>query len=211
MYHLKTSIPSYRQVFASTLTKPDSSSNTNVKSHFVYHVEVAFLGEYGKSLDQFDERPNRGAKFYRIEKRYSAFLALHNELRRRYRLHCDFPPKKLRNTTPKVLETRQLALEHYLRSFVRQCQQLYQPLPLALLDFLDVEAHLPKISSTASSRSRIIEQDNFNDFKLQPSGSNQRPIFGFTREPFLVEATQTSITGLPDIVTQATLKCFYCI
>ena len=79
MYHLKTSIPSYRQVFASTLTKPDPSSN-NVKSHFVYHVEVAFLGEYGKSLDQFDERPNRGAKFYRIEKRYSAFLALHNEV-----------------------------------------------------------------------------------------------------------------------------------
>ena len=91
MYHLKTSIPSYRQVFASTLTKPDSSSNTNVKSHFVYHVEVAFLGEYGKSLDQFDERPNRGAKFYRIEKRYSAFLALHNEVRTNYTLPTSFP------------------------------------------------------------------------------------------------------------------------
>ena len=87
MYHLKTSIPSYRQVFASTLTKPDPSSN-NVKSHFVYHVEVAFLGEYGKSLDQFDERPNRGAKFYRIEKRYSAFLALHNEVCITYKVTC---------------------------------------------------------------------------------------------------------------------------
>ena len=79
MFHLKISIPSYRQVFASTLTKPDHPGST--KSHFVYHIEIGFLGEYGRALDQFDERPNRGAKFYRIEKRYSAFLALHNEVR----------------------------------------------------------------------------------------------------------------------------------
>ena len=40
-----------------------------------------------------------------------------------------------------------------------------------------------------------------------------RPIFGFTREPFLAEAqTQGSPgSGLPDIITQATLKCFYCL
>ena len=33
-------------------------------------------------MDQFDDRPSRGrgAKFYRIEKRYSSFLALHNEV-----------------------------------------------------------------------------------------------------------------------------------
>merc|ERR1712018_572800 len=172
MYHLKTSIPSYRQVFASTLTKPDSSSSNNVKSHFVYHVEVAFLGEYGKSLDQFDERPNRGAKFYRIEKRYSAFLALHNELRRRYRLHCDFPPKKLRNTTPKVLETRRLASE------------------------------LPKISVERVGSSSVDTINEIVDFgSIQ---QNHRPIFGFTREPFLAETTQGSNTGLPDIITQAT-------
>ena len=79
MYHLKISIPSYRQVSAPiNVTKTDASKN-----HTVYHIEVGFLGEYGVRMDQFDDRPSRGgrgAKFYRIEKRYSSFLALHNEV-----------------------------------------------------------------------------------------------------------------------------------
>ena len=42
---------------------------------------------------------------------------------------------------------------------------------------------------------------------------SNRPIFGFTREPFLAEAQSQGSpgSGLPDIITQATLKCFYCL
>ena len=131
------------------------------------------------------------------------------QLRKRYRLHCDFPPKKLRNTTPKVLETRRLALEHYLRSFVRQCQKQYQPLPQVLLEFLDLASHLPKISVERVGSSSVDTINEIVDFgSIQ---QNHRPIFGFTREPFLAETTQGSNTGLPDIITQATLKYFYCL
>lgn len=81
MYHLKISIPNYKQVSASTPGKQEVVTNGSAKTHFVYQIEVGFLGEFGRSLDQYDERLSRGAKFYRIEKRYSSFLALHNEVR----------------------------------------------------------------------------------------------------------------------------------
>ena len=94
MYHLKISIPSFRQVVSSTSSKSvenrnaaEASRNQNdlqplangasVKGHFVYNIEVGFLGEYGQ---QSLERSERIARFYNLEKRYSAFLALHNEV-----------------------------------------------------------------------------------------------------------------------------------
>ena len=80
MYHLKISIPVFRQV---SVSKPDklegteqTSSTTSTKGHFVYTIEVGFLGEYGQSI----ERQERMASFYHIERRYSAFLQLHNEV-----------------------------------------------------------------------------------------------------------------------------------
>jgi hypothetical protein len=87
MFHLKISIPSYRQVFVSTMNKSAEANNSpqaggsssSAKSHFVYHIEVGFLGEYGNDLE-VPERQQRGARFYRLERRYSAFLALHNEV-----------------------------------------------------------------------------------------------------------------------------------
>ena len=82
MYHLKISIPNYKQVSASSPGKQEVVTNGSAKTHFVYQIEVGFLGEFGRSLDQYDERLSRGAKFYRIEKRYSSFLALHNEVRK---------------------------------------------------------------------------------------------------------------------------------
>ncbi len=85
MFSLKISIPSFRQVGINltsksterneTLSASESNNGIN-KGHFVYAIEVGFLGEYGQNL----ERQERCAKFYRLEKRYSAFLALHNEV-----------------------------------------------------------------------------------------------------------------------------------
>lgn len=134
------------------------------------------------------------------------FLIL-SQLRRRHRLPCVFPPKKLRNNSLKVLEARRLALEQYLQAFVKHCQRSYRPLPQVLLDFLQVSLHVPKISSEPAAI--IINGGGSND---NPP-SQHRSIVGFaSKEPFLIEsahALHNSPTGLPDIVTQATLQCFY--
>ena len=81
MYHLKISMPGFRQV---SVNKPDKveaseqvTTTSSAKGHFVYTIEVGFLGEYGQSI----ERQERMASFYHIERRYSAFLQLHNEVR----------------------------------------------------------------------------------------------------------------------------------
>jgi len=203
MYHLKISMPGFRQV---SVNKPDKvegseqvTTTSSAKGHFVYTVEVGFLGEYGQSI----ERQERMASFYHIERRYSAFLQLHNELRKRCRLPCAFPPKKLRNNTVKVLETRKNQLEQYLQAIVKQCQKTYKPLPQVLLDFLQVGVHVPKIA-IERAESRL-------DDRIE--AASHRSIVGFVcKEPFLFEsahALQVSHTGLPDIVTQGTLQCFY--
>lgn len=105
----------------------------------------------------------------------------------------------------KVLEARRLALEQYLQAFVKHCQRSYKPLPQVLLDFLQVSSHVPKISSGPA----II----LNGTSNENPPSQHRSIVGFaSKEPFLIEsahALHNSPTGLPDIVTQATLQCFY--
>lgn len=102
-----------------------------------------------------------------------------------------------------MLETRRLALEQYLQAFVQQCLKSYKPLPQVLLDFLQVSVHVPKISSTERVCSVV--------GAIVPA--SHRSIVGFaTKEPFLLEsshALHASPTGLPDIITQATLQCFY--
>ena len=136
------------------------------------------------------------------------------QLRRRYRLPVEFPPKKLRNNTTKVLETRRQALEQYLQAFVQLCQRSCKPLPQCLLDFLQIAAHVPKVSSIVYNA-----HDRLNSCFARESGktpvqaATHKPIVGFaSKEPFLFEsshALQVSNTGLPDIITQATLQCFY--
>ncbi len=53
---LRVFIPRFHQV--------DPTPDNHQKSHFVYQIEVSTLG-----------------KFFRLEKRYSQFLALHNDVR----------------------------------------------------------------------------------------------------------------------------------
>ncbi len=54
------------------------------------------------------------------------------QLRKSYRTP-EFPPKKLHNSSKKVLEQRRRGLECYVQYFVRM-----NPVPKALLDFLEV-------------------------------------------------------------------------
>ena len=86
------------------------------KSYFVYIIEVSTSGQ-----------------FRRVERRYSQFLSLHHELKKTFKATPEFPPKKLRNSTDKVLEQRRRGLESYLQHFARM-----EPPSQAVLDFLEV-------------------------------------------------------------------------
>ena len=87
MYHLKISIPSFRQIQSVRSDKEKASRENHSgehgnnaagssasKGHFVYNIEVGFLGERSQDVQE------RMARFYFVERRYSAFLSLHNEV-----------------------------------------------------------------------------------------------------------------------------------
>jgi len=104
------------------------------KAHTVYQVEVT----------------THTGSYFRVERRYSAFHSLNKECKRQYqgpghRL-AEFPPKRIRNTSAKVLESRRTGLEHYLQSLAR-----LSPPPAALAAFLALPAALEagETSSTA--------------------------------------------------------------
>ena len=149
------------------------------------------------------QKVNIGLPKCLITDTWFSYLDFYSYVQKRYRLPCAFPPKKLRNNTSKVLETRKNQLEQYLQAFVKQCQKSYIPLPQVLLDFLQVSIHVPKIA--------IERADSRLDDRIE--AASHRSIVGFvSKEPFLFEsshALQVSHTGLPDIVTQGTLQCFY--
>ena len=65
-----------------------------------------------------------------IDSRVKHFIIL--QLRKSYRTP-EFPPKRLHNTSKKVLEQRRQGLESYVQYFVRM-----NPTPKPLLDFLEV-------------------------------------------------------------------------
>ena len=87
----------------------------------VYQVEVA----------------TQSGRYYRVERRYSAFHSLNKECKRQYhgQAHriAEFPPKRIRNTSAKVLESRRTGLEHYIQSLVR-----LSPTPPQLIAFLEL-------------------------------------------------------------------------
>ncbi|XP_023331722.1 sorting nexin-22-like [Eurytemora carolleeae] len=86
------------------------------KAHTVYQVEVT----------------TSSGSYTRVERRYSAFLSLHKDCRKYY---CTepFPPKRIRNTTARVLESRRAGLEHYIQSLAK-----LRPTPPQLAAFLQL-------------------------------------------------------------------------
>jgi len=118
-----------------------------LKSHTVYQVEVT----------------TQSGSYFRVERRYSAFHSLHKECKKRYgsqmNLLPEFPPKKLRNTSARVLESRRTGLEHYIQGLAKLV-----PTPPQLIAFLDI----PTAEGT------------------QETYTTQ--VFGFSSDPFLPPA-----------------------
>jgi len=135
------------------------------KAHTVYQVEVT----------------TQSGRYFRVERRYSAFHSLNKECKRQYQSQAhkltEFPPKRIRNTSAKVLESRRTGLEHYIQSLAR-----LSPTPPQLIAFLE----LPP--------------------SLETKESYQSPVLGFTRDPALGQGDTLQLT---DMITQATLAAFY--
>ena len=71
--------------------------------------------------------------YYRVERRYSAFHSLNKQAKKLgLGPTADFPPKRIRNTSAKVLESRRKGLEHWVQSLARR-----GPVPQLLLSFLE--------------------------------------------------------------------------
>jgi len=121
------------------------------KAHTVYQVEVT----------------TQTGRYFRVERRYSAFHSLNKECKKQglyQRYHsqtqgghiAEFPPKRIRNTSAKVLESRRTGLEHFIQSIAK-----IVPTPPQLTAFLE----LPLSGGETESY------------------SNQ--VFGFREDPFL--------------------------
>ncbi|KAL7297728.1 hypothetical protein TKK_0008763 [Trichogramma kaykai] len=135
---------------------------------------------------------NNGAR-YLIEKRYSEFSSLHRMLKK----ECDpapFPPKRVRNSNPKVLEHRRAALEIYMQKMLRYSNTKHH-----VLNFLGMSGQSPDLYQKG------MHQLCKNDLNFR-SDFPTHPVLTFLCDPY-IHADKSS--SLPDIVTNGVLLGIY--
>ena len=129
------------------------------KSHTVYQVEVT----------------TQTGNYYRVERRYSAFHSLNKQCKKSGFQHlAEFPPKRIRNTSAKVLESRRKGLEHFIQSLAR-----VSPTPALLLAFLE----LPESA---------VNKEALNNYNTQ--------VMGYNSDPYLGDSDES--TDMSDMITQ---------
>ncbi|XP_001607242.2 sorting nexin-24 [Nasonia vitripennis] len=149
------------------------------KPYYVYTVEM---------VDS-----NNGAR-YLIEKRYSEFNTLHRMLKKDCHT-APFPPKRVRNSNPKVLEQRRAALEIYMQKMLRLASTKQQ-----VLNFLGIDGANSEIYHKGMQK--IFKDENI----VQCSSLQHHPVLTFQCDPY-VHVNET--TSLPDIVTNGVLLGIY--
>jgi len=142
----------------------------------------------------------RGGTRYTINRRYSEFNALHRTLKKEGCDTAPFPPKRVRNSQPKVLEQRRIALEHYVQKMLK-----LETTKRQVLEFLGIEG----VRQPDMIRKRIVrEADTSRDshvFNNCPT-IGHHPVMTFKCDPYLEAQSGAS---LPDIVTQGVLLGIY--
>ncbi|XP_075361647.1 sorting nexin-22 isoform X1 [Mycteria americana] len=128
--------------------EPQAAARSPDKAHTVFRVEVLCNG-----------------RRHTVAKRYSEFQALHKRIKKTCKVP-DFPPRRVPNWMPKVLEQRRQGLELYIQGVLYHNEEL----PQDVLDFLKVRRcqQDPKASSP-------------------PTGHlpSQRPVVGFCTDPYV--------------------------
>lgn len=143
-----------------------------------------------------------------VERRYRDFHELHCELKRDVESSSlpDFPPKKLRNLSPKVIEERRLLLEKYL-----QCVASYSLIHPSLQTFLGLT------NDSMIAKTSFQNEDDFRKDEL-----SHEPVIGFASEDearcdsglIKAESDKDMLLSnrdfiLPDIVLKGALEALY--
>lgn len=132
------------------------------KAHTVYQVEVT----------------TQSGRYFRVERRYSAFHSLNKECKKQgvYQRYysqsrgghiAEFPPKRIRNTSAKVLESRRTGLEHYIQSLAK-----IVPTPPQLIAFLELPVSTGDTESYSSQ------------------------VFGFKEDPFILGPRDSPLSDM---------------
>ncbi|XP_030043900.1 sorting nexin-22 isoform X2 [Microcaecilia unicolor] len=136
------------------------------KTHTVFKVDVLFNG-----------------RKHSLQRRYSEFHALHKRIKKNCKVP-DFPPKRVPNWMPKVLEQRRQGLEAYIQGVL--CHN--QDVPKELLEFLKVK-HFQHSSKHCSLDSLTELSSEQNSFLLC-----HRPVVGFHKDPYVLPSSSGSNT-----------------
>ncbi|XP_006621829.1 sorting nexin-24-like [Apis laboriosa] len=153
------------------------------KPYYVYCIEVL--------------ESESGIRYF-IERRYSEFNALHRTLKKENAEVAPFPPKKVRNCQPKVLEQRRAALELYIQKMLRLSTTKQQ-----VLNFLGIEDRTSGVSYKNTFQYKDTEDSQYVD----TSAFSHQPVLTFHYDPY-VESGSTS-NSLPDIVINGVLSGIY--
>ena len=125
--------------------------------------------------------------YYRVERRYSAFHSLNKQCKKLgLGPTADFPPKRIRNTSAKVLESRRKGLEHWVQSLARR-----GPVPQLLLSFLE----LPPGACGGQAEAEVA------------ASSQQQyttPVLGYPEDPYLAESEESSDNS--DMITEGKME-----
>ena len=118
--------------------------------------------------------------YYRVERRYSAFHSL-NKQAKKLGLGplSEFPPKRIRNTSAKVLESRRKGLEHFIQSLAK-----VQPCPQLLLSFLELPASLYSVTS-------VVERVGVRETSAGEQ-SYTTSVIGYPEDPYLAESDESN-------------------
>jgi len=135
-----------------------------------------------------------------VSRRYKDFHELHSDLKRSLDSVPDFPPKKLRNLSPRVIQERTLLLERYLQALLSQ--SVIHP---SLQTFLGISSQVV---------SKPIDTLDFNQDFADQQLSHQT-VIGFEEETASdSNTTEKDLVSnrdsiLPDIVLKGALDALY--
>ncbi|CAK9818729.1 Sorting nexin-24 [Anthophora plagiata] len=152
------------------------------KPYYVYCIEVL--------------ESETGTRYF-IQRRYSEFSVLHRALKKGNADVAPFPPKKVRNLQPKVLEQRRAALEVYIQKMLRLSTTKQQ-----VLNFLGIEEQTNPGASYKSTYKGTEDSQHVHSSTL-----GHQPVLTFRCDPY-VQSSATS-NSFPDIVINGVLFGIY--
>uniref|UniRef100_A0A8B9I9N1 Sorting nexin 22 n=1 Tax=Anser brachyrhynchus TaxID=132585 RepID=A0A8B9I9N1_9AVES len=103
--------------------------------HFPFLLSLRYLRGEGEDeeVQVFLVEVLCNGRWHTVAKRYSEFQALHKRIKKTCKVP-DFPPRRVPNWVPKVLEQRRQGLELYIQGVLCRNKEL----PQDVLDFLKV-------------------------------------------------------------------------